>query len=127
MLPDVQCPLCSEGGGSQPIYCSTTRSHGCRADSVLERVPGLTEFIAWIDERGLKKAAVTNAPRENARVMLAALGLGCAFPPCRVTCGQYVATKGVPLVIYHAGLKSALVWRAYWPHVCNCSRIFLTA
>jgi hypothetical protein len=47
------------------------------ADSVLERVPGLTEFLAWIDERGLKKAAVTNAPRENARVMLAALGLGC--------------------------------------------------
>ncbi|KAK9901350.1 hypothetical protein WJX75_007755 [Coccomyxa subellipsoidea] len=46
------------------------------ADSVLERVPGLTEFLAWIDERGLKKAAVTNAPRENARVMLAALGLG---------------------------------------------------
>ncbi|CAL8471098.1 g10640 [Coccomyxa elongata] len=49
------------------------------ADSVLERVPGLTEFIAWIDERGLKKAAVTNAPRENARVMLAALGLGEYF------------------------------------------------
>ena len=29
----------------------------------------------WIDCRGLKKAAVTNAPKENARVMLAALGM----------------------------------------------------
>ncbi len=56
------------------------RQHAWRADSVLERVPGLTEFLAWIDERGLKKAAVTNAPRENARVMLEALELGCDFP-----------------------------------------------
>ena len=54
---------------------------------MLERVPGLTEFIAWIDERGLKKAAVTNAPRENARVMLAALGLGCVLSlHCKGTC-----------------------------------------
>ena len=29
--------------------------------------------MEWIDCRGLKKAAVTNAPKENARVMLAAL------------------------------------------------------
>lgn len=29
----------------------------------------------WIDCRGLKKAAVTNAPKENARVMLLALGM----------------------------------------------------
>ncbi len=51
------------------------------ADSVLERVPGLTEFLAWLDGKGLKKAAVTNAPRENARVMLQALSLGCARRP----------------------------------------------
>ena len=43
---------------------------------MLERVPGLTEFMAWIDAKGLKKAAVTNAPKENARVMLDALSLG---------------------------------------------------
>jgi beta-phosphoglucomutase len=48
---------------------------------VLERVPGLTEFLAWLDGKGLKKAAVTNAPRENARVMLQALSLGCARRP----------------------------------------------
>lgn len=47
-----------------------------RAESVLEPVPGLLDFLAWVDSKGLKKAAVTNAPRENARVMLDALGLG---------------------------------------------------
>ena len=41
-------------------------------DSVLEPVPGLMDFLAWIKERGLKKVAVTNAPKENARVMLEA-------------------------------------------------------
>ncbi len=45
------------------------------AESILERVPGLSEWMHWIDCRGLKKAAVTNAPKENARVMLAALGM----------------------------------------------------
>ena len=45
------------------------------ADSILKRVPGLTEWMHWIDCRGLKKAAVTNAPKENARVMLLALGM----------------------------------------------------
>lgn len=44
-------------------------------ESILERVPGLSEWMHWIDCRGLKKAAVTNAPKENARVMLAALGM----------------------------------------------------
>jgi hypothetical protein len=51
---------------------------GARAESVLEPVPGLMDFLKWVDSKGLKKAAVTNAPRENARVMLEALGLGCA-------------------------------------------------
>lgn len=45
------------------------------AESILKRVPGLDEWMNWIDCRGLKKAAVTNAPKENARVMLAALGM----------------------------------------------------
>ena len=35
----------------------------------------MSEWMHWIDCRGLKKAAVTNAPKENARVMLAALGM----------------------------------------------------
>jgi HAD superfamily hydrolase (TIGR01509 family) len=34
---------------------------------------------AWIDARGLKKAAVTNAPRANTMLMLEALGLSSYF------------------------------------------------
>jgi len=41
----------------------------------LKCVEGLPRFLQWVEERGLKRAAVTNAPRENAEVMLAALGL----------------------------------------------------
>lgn len=67
------------------------------ADSVLERVPGLSKFLAWIDERGLKKAAVTNAPRENARVMLAALGLGCAHTFHPSAFGKYRFLREAPV------------------------------
>ena len=45
------------------------------AASKLERLPGLTELLAWIDARGIRKVAVTNAPRPNAELMLRALGL----------------------------------------------------
>ena len=46
--------------------------------SVLKPVEGLGEFLAWIDCRKLRKAAVTNAPRANSIAMLEALGLKCA-------------------------------------------------
>lgn len=36
----------------------------------LEAMKGLQKFMDWIDTRGLKKAAVTNAPRLNAEFML---------------------------------------------------------
>ena len=45
------------------------------AASKLQRLPGLTELLAWIDARGIRKVAVTNAPRPNAELMLRALGL----------------------------------------------------
>lgn len=45
------------------------------AADCLAPIPGLTEFMQWIDARGLKKAAVTNAPRANAEIMLQGLGL----------------------------------------------------
>ncbi len=45
----------------------------------MEPVKGLKEFLAWIDATGLRKAAVSNAPRQNVHVMLAALGLGSYF------------------------------------------------
>lgn len=37
------------------------------------------EFLRWVDERQLKKAAITNAPGDNARIMLDALGLSSYF------------------------------------------------
>lgn len=36
---------------------------------------GLKDFIEWLDERKVKQAAVTNAPRENMAAMLKAIGL----------------------------------------------------
>eukprot|EP00218_Dolichomastix_sp_CCMP3274_P008852 CAMPEP_0170132970 /NCGR_PEP_ID=MMETSP0033_2-20121228/985_1 /TAXON_ID=195969 /ORGANISM="Dolichomastix tenuilepis, Strain CCMP3274" /LENGTH=241 /DNA_ID=CAMNT_0010368421 /DNA_START=96 /DNA_END=821 /DNA_ORIENTATION=+ len=40
---------------------------------------GLSELLEWIDKRGLKKAAVTNAPRANAELMLKGMGLESYF------------------------------------------------
>ena len=54
---------------------SFTQCVCCAVDKGLPMVKGLREWIQWIDERGIKKCAVTNAPRKNAEVMLEALGL----------------------------------------------------
>lgn len=45
----------------------------------LTPLPGLPEMLAWTDERGLKRAVVTNAPRKNAHFMLKVLGLTDTF------------------------------------------------
>lgn len=45
----------------------------------LKPLPGLSDVLAWTDDRGLKRALVTNAPRENVAFMLSALGLTDAF------------------------------------------------
>ncbi|GBG00289.1 hypothetical protein Rsub_12968 [Raphidocelis subcapitata] len=47
--------------------------------SKLERMPGLSEWIAWLRARGVRMAAVTNAPRANTEQMLGALGLEGEF------------------------------------------------
>jgi HAD superfamily hydrolase (TIGR01509 family) len=41
----------------------------------LKPVPGLLELLKIVDEQGLRKIAVTNAPPENAKLMLRAIGL----------------------------------------------------
>lgn len=46
----------------------------------LQRLPGLSDVLAWTEERGLKRAVVTNAPRKNAHFMLQVLGLSDTFP-----------------------------------------------
>lgn len=45
----------------------------CRAEG-LPRIAGLDELFAWISERRLPRAAVTNAPRVNAEFMLDIIG-----------------------------------------------------
>eukprot|EP00955_Chlamydomonas_euryale_P027695 292322-Chlamydomonas_euryale.AAC.10 len=49
------------------------------AGTNLKRLPGLSEFMAWLDVRGLRKGAVTNAPKANTHLMLGALGLETYF------------------------------------------------
>ncbi|XP_028762469.1 haloacid dehalogenase-like hydrolase domain-containing protein Sgpp isoform X3 [Neltuma alba] len=41
----------------------------------LKPLNGLDKVRKWIEERGLKRAAVTNAPRANAELMISILGL----------------------------------------------------
>ncbi|KAG8382469.1 hypothetical protein BUALT_Bualt05G0080500 [Buddleja alternifolia] len=45
----------------------------------LEPVKGLYKLTKWIEDHGLKRAAVTNAPRENAELMISMLGLSNFF------------------------------------------------
>lgn len=45
----------------------------------LQPLAGLMEMLKWIETEGLKKAVVTNAPRENARFMLEVLKLTRRF------------------------------------------------
>lgn len=45
----------------------------------VEATPGATSLIDWARARGIATGLVTNAPRENADLMIAVLGLGEAF------------------------------------------------
>ncbi|KAK4769514.1 hypothetical protein SAY86_027664 [Trapa natans] len=45
----------------------------------LTAIDGLYKLRKWIEDRGLKRAAVTNAPRENAELMISRLGLSDFF------------------------------------------------
>jgi len=50
------------------------------APGQLKAVDGLHDLCRWIEGRNLKRAAVTNAPRANAELMLSLLGLTDFFP-----------------------------------------------
>ncbi|XP_006662619.1 haloacid dehalogenase-like hydrolase domain-containing protein Sgpp isoform X2 [Oryza brachyantha] len=50
------------------------------APEQLNAVDGLHELCRWIEHHKLKRAAVTNAPRPNAELMLSLLGLTDFFP-----------------------------------------------
>ncbi|XP_010933529.1 haloacid dehalogenase-like hydrolase domain-containing protein Sgpp isoform X2 [Elaeis guineensis] len=49
------------------------------ASEQLKAVNGLHKLCKWIEDRGLKRAAVSNAPRANAEFMLSMLGLSDFF------------------------------------------------
>jgi beta-phosphoglucomutase len=59
----------------------------------LTPMPGLLDLLAWIDTQGLKKAVVTNAPRDNVKFMLKVLRLADSFDA--VVLGED-ATAGKP-------------------------------
>ena len=45
----------------------------------LKPVDGLDDLCRWVEKEGLKRAAVTNAPRKNAELMVSLLGLSSFF------------------------------------------------
>lgn len=49
------------------------------AKEQLKPLNGLNKIRKWIEDRGLKRAAVTNAPRPNAELMISLLGLSDFF------------------------------------------------
>lgn len=49
------------------------------AGTELKRLNGLDKLLKWIEDRGLKRAAVTNAPKPNAEMMIKMLGLSDFF------------------------------------------------
>ena len=49
------------------------------ASEQLEPVKGLNKLCKWIEEHGLKRAAVTNAERSNAELLISMLGLSDFF------------------------------------------------
>lgn len=49
------------------------------AGTELKRLDGLDKLLKWIEDRGLKRAAVTNAPKLNAEMMIMNLGLSDFF------------------------------------------------
>lgn len=61
--------------------------HACfHTGTKLQRMAGLTEWIAWLRARGVRMAAVTNAPRANTELMLSALQLDSEFEVGWLSC-----------------------------------------
>jgi len=50
-----------------------------RAAAQIQPMPGLIDLLDWSDQHHLKRAVVTNAPRENAEFMLQMLGVRGRF------------------------------------------------
>ncbi|CAG9466503.1 unnamed protein product [Pedinophyceae sp. YPF-701] len=57
------------------FYLEKEARYRAMAEHDLDPVPGLFDFLAWLRMRSVRTAAVTNAPRANAEVMLRGVGL----------------------------------------------------
>ena len=73
------------------------------AASAIEPVPGLFELLDWADAHGVPMAAVTNAPRANADLVLGSLGIAHRFGAV-VIGGELPHSKPHPLP-YLEGLR----------------------
>lgn len=56
------------------------------ASEQLAAIDGLYKLRKWIEDRGLKRAAVTNAPRANVEFMVSRLGLSDFFQAVVLGC-----------------------------------------
>lgn len=57
-------------------FLQDKEAYFCRlAAEQLEAIEGLDKVCKWVEERGIKRAAVTNAPRPNAELILSMLKL----------------------------------------------------
>ena len=61
-------------------YCDAKEAAFRGMVGTLEPTAGLADLLDWADSQGLKKAVVTNAPRDNALLMLRGLGWADRFP-----------------------------------------------
>jgi len=62
----------------------------------LRPIAGVAALLDWADAKGLARAVVTNAPRANAELVLAAIGLAERLP-IRVIGGELARSKPDPL------------------------------
>lgn len=76
-----------------PSYTDAKEAHFRASVGELEPARGALDLIAWAEDRKLKMAVVTNAPRPNAELMLGAIGLAARLP--KLVIGDELA-KGKP-------------------------------
>ncbi|NEP55371.1 MAG: HAD-IA family hydrolase, partial [Moorea sp. SIO3C2] len=81
--PDIVGDLLPQLSPEEGIEFSSHKEEQFRqlATHQLRRMPGFTDFLHGLQERGHQTALVTNAPRANAEFMLQVLALSDVFEP----------------------------------------------
>lgn len=103
----IMTALFPDHGASDHAAFAATKEQAFRASiDRLEPLPGLLALLDWADSVGSARAVVTNAPRDNAELMLRGLGLTDRFPI--VIIGEELAHgKPHPLPYITALLRTA--------------------